>query len=137
MIIHQKHIEIIQNLLKNKGVKDKDLLNSLTDHLCCIIEDLDVIEFDQALAISIQKFELNEFENIQLVTDYITKKSINNMKKTIFLAGYIATAFSTSGLLFKVLHWQGASILLVLGIAILNFVFLPLWFYDRYKQSKV
>ncbi len=137
MNIQDSHIERIQLVLKSKGLKDEALINSLTDHLCCIIEELEYIDFEEALTLSLQKFEINEFENIQILTDTINKNSMNMMKKSIFLTGYIATAFCTSGLLFKVQHWQGASILLVLGIAILNCVFLPLWFYDRYKQSKV
>ena len=57
------------------------------------------------------------------------------MKKTMFVLGYIAAALTTFGLLFKVMHWPGANIMLILGVAMLNFGFLPMYFTDRYKKA--
>ncbi|QMU31598.1 hypothetical protein HUW48_17240 [Adhaeribacter radiodurans] len=57
------------------------------------------------------------------------------MKKMMYVFGYIAASLVTTGLLFKLNHWPGATILLVLGIALLNLGFLPLYFYERYKMA--
>ena len=41
------------------------------------------------------------------------------MKGTMFLLGYIALFLSTSGFLFKTMHWPGATVLLFSGFATL------------------
>jgi hypothetical protein len=56
------------------------------------------------------------------------------MKKTMYVLGYIAVLLSTTGLLFRTMHWPGASIMLVVGVVLLNVGFLPMFFYNRYKQ---
>jgi len=47
------------------------------------------------------------------------------MKIVLFASG--AFSFSTLGLgfLFKILHWPGANILLVLGFSVFSLVFVP------------
>ena len=49
--------------------------------------------------------------------------------------GVLAAILIAGGSIFKVLHFPTASIQFVLGILLLNFVFLPLFFYQLYKQS--
>jgi hypothetical protein len=49
--------------------------------------------------------------------------------------GFLAFFFIMTGLLFKLMHWPGANVSLVLGVMLLNVGFLPMFFYDRYKRS--
>ena len=49
--------------------------------------------------------------------------------------GVIAALLIAMGSLFKLFHFPSANIQFVLGILLLNFVFLPLFFYQLYKQS--
>ena len=58
------------------------------------------------------------------------------MKKSTPLIGFIASLFSIVGMMFKVMHWPGASVLLVLGLGALAFCFLPFYGYSvLYKLS--
>ncbi|MCC6818248.1 MAG: hypothetical protein IT245_05110 [Bacteroidia bacterium] len=59
------------------------------------------------------------------------------MRKFTYLTGYLATTLCTTGILFKLMHWPGANIMILLGITLLNFVFLPLYFYKKYKEVHV
>jgi hypothetical protein len=49
--------------------------------------------------------------------------------------GIVAALLIAVGSIFKLFHFPSASIQFVLGILLLNFVFLPLFFYQLYKQS--
>lgn len=49
--------------------------------------------------------------------------------------GVIAAMLIASGSLFKIQHWPSANIQFVLGMLLLNFIFLPMFFFQLYKQS--
>lgn len=57
------------------------------------------------------------------------------MKRVIFILCYFAIILTTFGLLFKTMHWQGANIMLIFGIALLNLGFLPTYMLYRYKSA--
>lgn len=57
------------------------------------------------------------------------------MKKWMYLSLYLAVVCCTTGLLFKVMHWPMASILLVVGVVLLNFGFFPVYLIDKYKKA--
>jgi hypothetical protein len=59
------------------------------------------------------------------------------MKASMNLFGFLAFFSIFTGILFKIMHWPGASVSLVLGVLLLNVGFLPMFFYDRYKRSLV
>lgn len=53
------------------------------------------------------------------------------------LFGIAAAVLIGTGSLFKLLHFPTANVQLVLGMALLNLVFLPLFFYQLYKQAQL
>jgi len=57
------------------------------------------------------------------------------MKNKIYILGLINTLLVFLGILFKVQHWAGASILLTLGLSMLVLVFLPAALLDNYKAQ--
>ena len=57
------------------------------------------------------------------------------MKNKIYILGLATAIIVFLGTLFKVNHWPGAAILLVSGISILVFVFLPLALVSSYKAE--
>lgn len=59
------------------------------------------------------------------------------MKRTVYLLGFVTCFLLSMGVLFKIMHWPLASILLVLGFASLNFGLLPVYFYQKYKAAGV
>ncbi|NMC38741.1 MAG: hypothetical protein GYA41_10500 [Bacteroidales bacterium] len=58
------------------------------------------------------------------------------MKNKIYILGLVTTLVVFLGILFKMLHWPGAGILLTLGIFLLVFVFLPVALINNYKASE-
>ena len=57
------------------------------------------------------------------------------MKKVMLISGFISSFFLITGILFKFLHWPGASAMLVLGIGSCSLIFLPLLFVLKVKES--
>jgi hypothetical protein len=57
------------------------------------------------------------------------------MKQKIYILGLATAIIVFLGTLFKVNHWPGAAILLVVGITILVFVFMPLALVSSYKAE--
>lgn len=49
--------------------------------------------------------------------------------------GFISAVTIGSSVLFKVFHYQGADVLLLVGISIFSFGFLPFLFFSLYKKS--
>jgi hypothetical protein len=136
MELTEENIEYIRQGIREKGITMQALTDSLVDHICCIIENEPGTDFQAAYDRAFAAFGKNELKEIQQQTILllILKKEAA-MKKTMYLLGYVAVVLSTTGLLFKFQHWPGASITLILGILLLNFGFLPMYFYDKYKQA--
>jgi hypothetical protein len=57
------------------------------------------------------------------------------MKKLQYIYGILTVILVLAGVIFKVNHWPGASILLMLGIGSLLFIFLPSALFDNYKHE--
>ena len=55
------------------------------------------------------------------------------MKTKIYITGLITTSLVFLGVIFKILHWPGASILLTAGILMLLILFLPAALHSSYK----
>lgn len=55
--------------------------------------------------------------------------------KIRIIAGFVAGVLISTGSMFKIQHYPTANIQTMLGMVVLNFVFLPLFFYQLYKQS--
>lgn len=127
---------IYQDVLQ-RGIKDEELAESMTDHLCCCIENDNNVDFMDAYQNAIQAFGAKGMMQIQKETTFLLNTKYIFMRKTMFLLGYFAAILTTSGITFKLMHWPGASIMLLLGILLLNFGFLPMFFMDRYKKSLV
>ena len=56
-----------------------------------------------------------------------------NMKRLTYISGFIFSAAFTFGLLFKLLHWPGADLQLLIGTFGLSFIFVPLVLINKYK----
>ena len=56
------------------------------------------------------------------------------MKKLAFITGALSFSLSALGTLFKIVHWPGANILLVIGIGLFSLIFVPViakYLYDK------
>jgi hypothetical protein len=137
MILNDQHIEFIENNLKLYGVKSKDLREDLLDHICTYIENNDSEDFDILYQEALEKFGgYNSFQNLQLETNMqkFAQQAIV-LKRILHLVSTLAILLILTGLLFKMMHWPYATILLFTGCVIFILVVVPTFFYDRYKSS--
>ncbi|WP_415859553.1 GldL-related protein [Aureibaculum sp. 2210JD6-5] len=58
------------------------------------------------------------------------------MRKTVYIAGVLFSSITLLSILFKLLHLQGAQILLIIGIVGLALLFIPLYAIYRYNKDK-
>jgi len=136
MELTKEQIEFIRNDIRQKGITMSDLAESIVDHICCTIENDSGTDFHKAHKKALGAFGDEGLKKIQQQTILLlTLKKEMTMKKTMFVLGYMATFLFTTGLLFKIQQWPGAAIMLTLGTVLLNFGFLPMFFYDRYKRA--
>lgn len=71
------------------------------------------------------------FFPIALINSY--KQHKNKSQLHLYLIAYLTIAFTSLGMLFKILHWPGASIMLFIGLPLPFVLFLP--FYMRYHNK--
>lgn len=136
MELTTEQIEFIQRDIERRGITLPGLCKSLLDHICCAIENSDDTDFNSAYVNALEAFGEDGLAKTQQQTIFLlTLKKEITMKKTMFIIGYIAAFLSTTGLLFKFQQWPGAAVMLVLGIGLLNFVFLPMYFYQKYRKE--
>lgn len=137
-VLSEKQIDFIFLDIKERGVAMEDLQLNLLDHICCIIENeyKSDMEFDAFYSKTINRFFKKELKEIEDETILIlTYKNYYAMKKTMMVSGTTAAILLIVGSFFKLMHWPGASILLVLGTVLLSLIFLPLLFLTKSKES--
>ena len=135
--LSEQQIEYILNDIRRNGVEMEDLQLNLLDHICCIIEQNlkegdDFEDFYRKTVKQFCKHELWEIEEETIIL--LTIKNYYVMKKSMIISGIISATTLVFGSFFKIMHWPGSAVLLVLGIVILSFVFLPLMFLLKAKE---
>lgn len=136
MELTTEQINFISHDITQRGITMPALADSLVDHICCVIENDTETDFSTAYHKAIAAFGENGLHETQQKTFIlVTHKKVIIMKATMYLLAYIAVFLCSTGLLFKMQHWPGASIMFVLGVVVLNLGFLPMYFYDRYKRA--
>jgi hypothetical protein len=71
---------------------------------------------------------------LPLILRHKLKESPSN-EALLHISGFVGLAFTTVGSLFKIMHWPGASVLLMVGMGTLAFIYVPIYFYKRYQTS--
>ena len=137
--LNDKQIDFILNDISARGVEMESLQQNLLDHICCIIEqnleaDGDFESFYQKTIKTFYKDALWEIEEETLLL--LTFKNYYAMKKIMIAGGIFSATTMTIGLILKFLHLPGASILILLGVVSLGFLFLPLMFILKTKEKQ-
>jgi len=57
------------------------------------------------------------------------------MKKFAFISGTLSMSLSTLGVLFKIMHWPGANVLMIFGFSIFALFFIPAYASYLYKKT--
>ena len=136
--LSEQQVDFILNDIKIRGVEMEDLQLNLLDHICCIIEcELEPDgNFENFYQKTIPKFFKKELKEIEEETVFLlTFKHYYAMKKTMIISGAISVTALILGSFFKILHYPGAGVLLVLGVGIISFIFLPLMFLLKTKDN--
>lgn len=136
--ITDEQITYILNDIKRNGVDMEDLQLNLLDHICCIVEQ-ELEEngnFEQFYQRTVKRFYKNDLHEIEEETiNLLTFKNYYAMKKAMMGSGALSAAAFAGGSLFKIMQWQGASALLMLGMLSFSFVFLPLMMLLKVKEQ--
>jgi hypothetical protein len=56
-------------------------------------------------------------------------------KRAAYLAGLFAGIFYISGWLFKLMHWPGAGIIILIGLILFSIIFIPLYVVAQYRNE--
>lgn len=137
--ITDEQIDYILNDIRRNGVDMEDLQLNLLDHICCIIEQNleDNGDFEGFYQKTVRQFYKKELREIEEETiRLLTFKNYYAMKKSMIVSGTFSAIIFILGSVFKIMHWPGAGVLLVLGILVFSFLFLPLAFYLKTRESE-
>ncbi len=142
--LSNREIEILNREIDKQGLTYTQLQKELLDHLCCDIEAKmdEGLEFLKAFEEVQSRLENNRIQEIQEETLLLINQKYRMMKKFMYVLGTIAPSLLILGAFFKLQHWPGASILIVLGAFLLGAVYLPVFAMvsmrdTRKKEKKV
>jgi hypothetical protein len=135
MTLTDEQIEYIATNLEFYGVASEDLKDDLLDHICTHIETGTYDDFDLAYKEALHKIggyaAVSKLERDRYML--LNFRSNIRRQKIIYFLGFIATFTALLGVLFKIMHWPGASVLIFSGCTIFLIGYLPLYFYQRYR----
>lgn len=137
--VTDEQIDFILDNIKANGVTIEDLQYNLLDHICCIVEnemaeDEDFYKFYGTVMPRFFNKELKEIE--QETNNLLTFKNYYAMKNTLKISGIISSILTIFGAVFKVMHWPGAGMLIVLGGLSFSLIFLPLMIVLKFKDEE-
>jgi hypothetical protein len=137
--LSDQQIDYILNDIGARGVEMESLQQDLLDHVCCIIENNleangDFESFYKQTIKTFYKDELWEIEEETLLL--LTYKNYYAMKKIMIMSGAIAAVTFITGSIFKMMHWPGSSPLILLAMFCSSFVFLPLYFLFKTRETE-
>ncbi len=133
------NINIIIDEVNKAGITFSHLREELVDHICCNVEhEMQMgLTFEKAFE-KIRNIADNKgLRKVQESTLLLIDKKYRIMKNTMKIIGWISMTMITVGALFKIQHWPGAGILLVLGFFLLGALFFPSAVWVMKKEAKI
>lgn len=137
--ITDDEVDFILDDIGKRGVTTEGVKYNILDHVCCIIENemSDEMNFNEFYRHTIARFYRRELGEIEEETQQLlTFKHFYAMKKTVKISGIIAITLILLGILFKAMHWPGASMAIVLGLSFFSLIFIPLNIVLKFKDNK-
>ncbi len=125
----EQQIEYILNDIRRNGVEMEDLQLNLLDHICCIVEQelKENDDFERFYHEKIKQFYRKDLHEIEEETiSLLTFKNYYAMKKLMIMSGVLSATAFIVGSFFKIMLWEGAATLLIIGMVSFSFFFLPL-----------
>ncbi|MFY0674100.1 MAG: hypothetical protein JXQ87_11875 [Bacteroidia bacterium] len=136
--LSDNQIDQVYDVLIDHGLTYETLRDELLDHICCIVEEQmeHGAQFHNALHNAQEQFGPLGIERTQEATIFLLTLKLRKMKKTASILGIIGGVTTILGTLFKVMHWPGAGIMLLVGLAITGLLFMPTALYVNYKSKE-
>ncbi|MBC7863900.1 MAG: hypothetical protein IAF38_13070 [Bacteroidia bacterium] len=116
----------------------ENLSQELVDHICCEVENLmdkKNISFEEAYEEIKAQTGIKVLQKIQENTLNLIDKKYRIMKTTMKVTGNVSLALLGMGTVFKIFHWPGASVALLLGFALLSLFFFPSAVYINQREA--
>ncbi|MHC1707353.1 MAG: hypothetical protein AB9842_07500 [Bacteroidales bacterium] len=135
--LSEDQVNLVRKEVDRQDIHFRHLAADLTDHICCEIEELICRGkmFQEALPEVLGIIGSDGLQQVQKDTLYLTDKKYRNMKNTIKVAGVAGMALMAFGALFKIQHYPGAAVLIVLGFFLMIAVFFPISMMVLRKES--
>jgi len=127
--LNDTHIDFIRSDIQSRGVTTDALIDDIVDHVCRLLEQQvrEEAEFKAVYTDIIQKFYGSSLSDIEKETQLLKHfKNYYAMRKTMLYSGLFATISLVVGLVLKFTHAAGAAALILSGIVVFSFLFLPL-----------
>jgi len=112
--LSEEQVTLIRDKIVGDGITDRSLQNGLLDHYCCFIEEmlLTGVDFELAYKIAFQAITPNGIHEIQEELYFILNyKQQTIMKRAIYFSCFLTLFCLSTVIMFKTMHWPGASIL--------------------------
>lgn len=135
--LSEQQIELIGAYIREKGVAQDALHEDLLDHVCTGIENRmqQGESFEDAFQHTIALFGPGGMRQVQQDTFELLTEITTTMKKVTLGFGLTSTILLLAGTSFKLLHWPGAGIMILLGAAFLVLVYFPLLLRYKLKEA--
>lgn len=137
--LNTEQIEFVRTDIRRRGIGLDDLHDSLTDHVCCILEEQmdDSRDFRQTYERVIRTFYRDHLWEIEEETlMLLTLKNHDMMKKAMMITGILSAGILATGIFLKFMFLPGAGPMIVSGILSSSFIFLPLLFTTQVKEKE-
>lgn len=134
----KEQVEYIVKDVERADIHVSHLHHDLVDHVCCAVEE-EIWEghtFESSYRKVRGKIGLGDLKQIQKDTLYLIDFKYRIMKTIVKIIGVLSLIMLAVAALFKIMHWPGAGIIMVLGFAFLCFLFFPSLVYTLYRETK-
>lgn len=134
----EKEIGRLNREIQKQGLTYTELQQELLDHLCCDVEAEmeEGLEFIKALEKVRKGMGIDRIQQLQEETLLLINQKYRIMKKFMYILGMIAPAMLITGTIFKIQHWAGAGVLLVLSLFILGAIYLPVFVMVKIRDTR-
>jgi hypothetical protein len=122
-----RNIDQISNDIRRQEITFPHLADELIDHICCDVENemKSGLTFHDAYLAVKEKIGHRRLKEIQEETLYAVDTKYRQMKSTMKISAIAGTVLLGFAALFKIMHWPGAGVMMILGAFTLAFVFMP------------
>ena len=127
----------IRSDLVRLGLTYDRLIDDMLDHVCCMVEEYmdQGRDFESSYNQVIDSIGEKTLPEIQHQTLLNLDKKFQRMKNFTYVFGLTSAIITIIGSLFKRMHWPGAGILITVGMMLIVFVFLPLYFVTNHRAQ--